>query len=57
MKNDKNTTPVRSEQSGGYISIDPREAIDRNQVVITQIRKLVERHTQQSRPATVKQHG
>lgn len=29
------------EKSGGYISIDPQVAIDRNIAVITEIRKLV----------------
>jgi hypothetical protein len=37
------TNTQRSEQSGGYISIDPREAIKRNESVITQIRDLVRR--------------
>jgi hypothetical protein len=46
------TNTRSSEQSGGYISIDPREAIKRNENVIGRIRDLV-RQFQSQRPELV----
>jgi len=37
-----NGNEVTLEKSGGYISVDPREAIEHNQQIIDQIRQLVQ---------------